>query len=218
MADSADDTGFLARWSRRKALARAGVPEQSLPEAPGPVQKEQQNALPQTAGESAPARAPEPLPDSATEKDADQPVLTLADVAKLTRDSDYTRFMASGVQTEVKNAALKKLFTDPHFNLMDGLDVYIDDYNVADPLPQNMILKMAQAKFLGLVRDAAEETLSDTSKDEPNAVAAPTPAGPDKPAELIASNENTDLQLQPDHESGRAGAPAGPGEDARREH
>jgi hypothetical protein len=117
----------------------------------------------------------------------------------------------------VKNAALKKLFTDPHFNLMDRLDVYIDDYNVADPLPQNMILKMAQAKFLGLVRDAAEEALSDTPKDEPNAV-APMPVGPDRPAELIASNENTDLQLQPDDESGRAGAPAGPGEDARREH
>ena len=217
MADSADDTGFLSRWSRRKALARAGVPEQSLPEPPNPAPEAESNALPQPTGELAPARAPEPVAEASTRKDDDEPVLTLADVAKLTRDSDYSRFMASGVQTEVKNAALKKLFTDPHFNLMDRLDVYIDDYNVADPLPQDMILKMAQAKFLGLVRDAAEETLSDTSKDEPNAV-APMPVGPDKPAELIASNENTDLQLQPDDESGRAGAPAGPGEDARREH
>jgi len=217
MADSADDTGFLSRWSRRKALARAGVPEQSLPEPPSPAPEAQANALPEPAVELAPTRAPEPAPEAATEKDTDEPVLTLADVAKLTRDSDYSRFMASGVETEVKNAALKKLFTDPHFNLMDRLDVYIDDYNVADPLPQNMILKMAQAKFLGLVRDAAEETLSDKSKDEPNAV-APMPVGPDRPAELIASNENTDLQLQPNDESGRAGAPAGPGEDARREH
>jgi hypothetical protein len=33
----------------------------------------------------------------------------------------------------VRNAALKKLFTDPHFNVMDGLDVYIDDYGKPDP-------------------------------------------------------------------------------------
>src|SRR5262245_34578351 len=143
MADSVDDAGFLSRWSRRKALARAGVPEQSLPEPPSPVPEAQPNALPQAAGELAPA--PEPLPEAATKKEDDEPVLTLADVAKLTRDSDYSRFMGSSVETEVKNAALKKLFTDPHFNLMDRLDVYIDDYNVADPLPQNLILKMAQA-------------------------------------------------------------------------
>jgi hypothetical protein len=29
----------------------------------------------------------------------------------------------------VKNAAMKKLFADPHFNVMDRLDIYIDDYS-----------------------------------------------------------------------------------------
>ena len=60
---------------------------------------------------------------------------TLADVAALTRESDYSRFMATGVDGSVRNAALKKLFSDPHFNIMDGLDTYIDDYNKPDPLP-----------------------------------------------------------------------------------
>jgi hypothetical protein len=39
------------------------------------------------------------------------------------------------VAPEVKNAAFKKLFADPHFNVMDGLDIYIDDYSKPDPLP-----------------------------------------------------------------------------------
>ena len=30
---------------------------------------------------------------------------------------------------------MKKLFSDPHFNVMDGLDTYIDDYGKPDPLP-----------------------------------------------------------------------------------
>ena len=30
---------------------------------------------------------------------------------------------------------MKKLFSDPHFNVMDGLDTYIDDYGKPDPIP-----------------------------------------------------------------------------------
>ena len=41
-----------------------------------------------------------------------------------------------GVDASVKNAALKKLFADPHFNVMDGLDTYIDDYGKPDPIPE----------------------------------------------------------------------------------
>ena len=51
------------------------------------------------------------------------------------------------------NAALKKLFSDPHFNVMDGLDTYIDDYGKPDPLPPVMLRRMAQSTFLGLFDD-----------------------------------------------------------------
>ena len=63
------------------------------------------------------------------------PPPTLDDVAVLTRESDYSRFVAPDVDGGVSNAALKKLFSDPHFNVMDGLDTYIDDYSKPDPLP-----------------------------------------------------------------------------------
>ena len=67
--------------------------------------------------------------------------------------------MASDVDREVKNAALKKLFGDPRFNVMDGLDVYIDDYSKADPLPRSIVRQLAQAVFLGLVdAESSEES------------------------------------------------------------
>ena len=42
------------------------------------------------------------------------------------------------------NAALKKLFSDPHFNVMDGLDTYIDDYGKPDPIPPSMLRAHSQ--------------------------------------------------------------------------
>jgi hypothetical protein len=82
------------------------------------------------------------------------------------------------VTPEVKNAALKTLFTDPHFNLMDGLDTYIDDYGKPDPLPAGMLRKMLQSQALGLFDDektadaasaAADARLDAPSRNEPAA-------------------------------------------------
>ena len=61
------------------------------------------------------------------------PLPTLADAQALTPESDFKPFMARGVAADVKNAAMKKLFTDPHYNVMDRLDTYIDDYSLPRP-------------------------------------------------------------------------------------
>jgi hypothetical protein len=50
--------------------------------------------------------------------------------------------MASDVAPELRSRALKKLFTDPHFNVMDGLDTYIDDYGKPDPIPESWYGRM----------------------------------------------------------------------------
>ena len=201
----ADDPGFLSRWSRRKAEVRVGAP---VADAPPPAQ-------PDPAGGAAPAlpapRAELPIePPVAAPAEACDPLPTLADVAQLTRESDYTRFVAQGVATNVKNAALKKLFGDPHFNVMDGLDTYIDDYGKPDPLPAGMLRQMAQAKFLGLFDDEEDE-----APDPPGAVAAVagTPPSPETPA-----HEDTDLRLQPHDAAGRPGPEPGAGQDGGSEH
>jgi hypothetical protein len=139
------------------------------------------------------------------------PAPTLADVAALTRDSDYSRFVAAGVDEGVKRAALKKLFSDPHFNVMDGLDVYIDDYNKPDPLPTAMLRKMWQSKSLGLFDDEGEAkaALTQASPDGAREPAVPQ-SGLDE-AVPPSPDENPDLRLQPDDEAGRPGPDAGAG-------
>lgn len=183
----AEADGFLARWSQRKTLARQEG-EAALP--PEPVR---------TPAMPAPVQVPDPVPvpqdeSAPTEQQAAaEPPPTLADVARLTPASDFSRFVAQGVEPEVKNAALKTLFSDPHFNVMDGLDTYIDDYSKPDPLPASMLKKMAQARFLGLF-----------TEDDPDAPTSP----PD---------EDPDLRLQPHDAAGREGPEPGAGGDTRRE-
>ena len=54
--------------------------------------------------------------------------------------------MQSGIASATRNAALKKLFADPHFNVMDGLDTYIDDYTKSDPIPEEWLKTMWQSR------------------------------------------------------------------------
>ncbi len=140
----------------------------------------------------------------------------MADVAALDRSSDYSRFVAPGVEPGVRNAAMKKLFSDPHFNVMDGLDIYIDDYGKSDPIPESMLRQMVQAKFLGLFDD--EE---DKAKEGGGAGASPAPTQPAAASGIAAADppaadnrrhdDDTDLQLQPDDAAGRSGPDEGAG-------
>ena len=151
------DDGFLSRWSRRKAEART----LREPEADDIVAAPAGHAAPTPAADAVEARMTDaPTPPAADHRQppahAATPPPTLDDVAALSRDADFSRFVAPGVDDGVKQAALRKLFSDPHFNVMDGLDTYIDDYNKADPLPASMLRKMTQAAFLGLFREDDE--------------------------------------------------------------
>src|SRR3954466_13553302 len=64
----------------------------------------------------------------------------------LTFESDFKDFMHSKVEEGVKRAALKKLFADPRFNVMDGLDTYIDDYSIENPIPDEMMARLDHAR------------------------------------------------------------------------
>jgi len=64
----------------------------------------------------------------------------------LSFESDFRVFMRAKVDEGIKRAALKKLFSDPRFNIMDGLDVYIDDYSKEDPIPPGMLAQLQHAR------------------------------------------------------------------------
>jgi len=206
------DPGFLSRWSRRKTQARQGeTPAEPAPAA-DPIAPVTEMPV-ATATQSTAALALQPIDRQAPGSDASAPGTTapppptLADVAALTRESDFSRFVAPDVDGEVKHAALKKLFGDPHFNVMDGLDVYIDDYNKPDPLPASMLRQMAQAAFLGLIDPEPQPA--------PAAAACPAAQAP-KTVEVNVASEDTapqphedaDLRLQPHDAAGCRGAQA----------
>ncbi len=79
-----------------------------------------------------------------------QPVATppveLPSPDSLTFESDFKAFMRAKIDEGVKRAALKKLFSDPRFNVMDGLDIYIDDYSKDDPIPAAMLASLEHSK------------------------------------------------------------------------
>ena len=56
------------------------------------------------------------------------------------------RYVQPDVAPEVRNAAMKKLWSDPHFNVMDGLDTYIDDYTKNDPISEVMLKTLEHAR------------------------------------------------------------------------
>jgi hypothetical protein len=217
--------GFLSRWARRKsdalqatplaepmALAKTGALPGTEAELTQPVPAEMTplaTPSPGTAGGADAANPPE-LPQ--------KPALSLDDVKLLTKDSDFKPYMASDVGPEVRNAAMKKLFADPHFNVMDGLDIYIDDYSKADPIPESMLRQMASAKFLKLFDDDEEEEGGKEGKER-GTVATEEDAAPRESANIAdaqsvpQSSENPALSAQ-DPSSSPDSLPAAPLPDA----
>jgi hypothetical protein len=123
---------FLNRWSRRKA-GEPVEPEKKAVDLVNHSEVVEPNTFSQ-------------------EKDLPAPV-TLEDVEKIDRFApDFSAFMKPEVDPSVQQAALKKMFSDPHFNVMDGLDIYIDDYSKPDPIPLEMLKRMVQSDMLNIFR------------------------------------------------------------------
>ena len=161
--------GFLGRWSKRKAG----------------IETKEEAALEKKV-EAPKEASSDPIVEKTTE-DAPPP-LTLEDVAKIDRfDPDFSAFMKPDVDPAVQQAALKKMFTDPHFNIMDGLDIYIDDYSKPDPLPPGMLERMVQSDMLNLFRKSGAELTQETQKS-----GNPTP-NPELEADTLAAQPQSAL-------------------------
>jgi hypothetical protein len=226
MTDDRRNAGFsLRRWSQRKLEAkraeesalRPGNRQDTGPEGtsahpradPTPPMAADAPANPRAASETAPVPslgAGHPPPTTAAPRESGQPGTLSADAAlppidSLTIESDFTPFMRSGVDADVKRGALKKLFRDSRFNVMDGLDVYIDDYSKPSPIEPEVVRTLMQARYIfdpprtrvndqGVVEDIPREaTTADATA--PDALDAETPAAaaPSNIAEKLAAEQ-----------------------------
>ncbi len=119
----------LKRWSRRKLeAARAQAAPASEP----------------AASPEAPV-APSPQPAEQVTPNANP---ALPPIESLTIDSEFAAFFKPEVPEATKRAALKQLFRDPRFNIMDGLDVYIGDYTQSDPIPPEMMKRLLHTRHI----------------------------------------------------------------------
>jgi len=205
------DDGFLSRWARRKAEARGGAPTTEAEPAPAVPADRGEPPLP--TAPAVPVSTALSLESTASPAVTPEPPLpTLDDVARLTKDSDFSPYVARNVDARVRNAAMKKLFSDPHFNVMDGLDTYIDDYGKPNPIPLSMLRRMNQAAVLGLFADESDAAakaplpaLASPDGVDPAAVAqSKLPVSPSAPEP--STDDDPDLQLQRDDADRRPGA------------
>lgn len=149
--------GFLGRWSRRK-LAAAGTAAPA--DAPVIAPQEGAMSVPGAAAVTAPA-----ADEGAAAVVPPAVEVQLPAVEALTLDSDFTAFLKEEVGEVLRRKALHKLFSDPHFNRMDGLDIYIDDYSQPDPIPPDVLARLKHAREW-LQSDADEDAAGVGSGDE----------------------------------------------------
>ena len=124
-------------------------------------------------------------PEKAVDPRAPAPELPPLD--KLTFDSDYRGFFHPKVDEGMRRAALKKLFTDPHFNVMDGLDTYIDDYSKTEPIPAAMLAGLKQAQ--NILQWAKEDTEKRNKEEAERLQAKEAPQALESPAAPSSATE-----------------------------
>jgi hypothetical protein len=100
----------------------------------------------------------------------------LPPLESLTFESDFKDFMHAKVEESVKRAALKKLFADPRFNVMDGLDTYIDDYSIENPIPDEMMARLDHARQALFGKQDEEEAKAPEEKPDDTASSDDDPA------------------------------------------
>ena len=158
---------FLTRWSR---LKRTGaLPAEAAPTSP-PSAAASPGSVP-AAG----------APDAAAAHA--EAAASLPPIESLSIESDFAPFFQPKVPEALRRAAVKKLFADPRFNVMDGLDVYIDDYSKADPIPPEML------KMLNHARDLIDHPSNRIEREQ--AAAAGDGTAPDTGIDESAAAEST---------------------------
>ena len=89
----------------------------------------------------------------------------LPPVDQLTPESDFSGFMNPKVEDALRRVALKKLFSDPHFNIPDPYEAYSGDYTGGEPIPPAMLATLEQMKAL-LKTPPAETAKKEISQEE----------------------------------------------------
>jgi len=188
---------FLSRWARRKREQAVEQPAENPAGTtlPADARGEQDPRSPAPPGEAAlrsGTGAAGEAPRLEARIDGGHPAEPgapeLPPVESLTPESDFRPFLRDGVPPATRSAALKKLFADPAFNVMDGLDVYIEDFGKTEPVPESLLKGLAQSRLLGLVGEP-EQAGGQAAEPVAGQAAGQTAGAPRQPAVPQAAGE-----------------------------
>jgi hypothetical protein len=88
------------------------------------------------------------------------------EIAQKGMDADFSAFMQQGVDAGVRRTAIQQLFKQPAFNVMDGLDVYIENFNLYEALPASELPGIAHARALLFPELEQTETAEEAAAEE----------------------------------------------------
>ena len=174
------ERSFLSRWSRRKqAIARGETPAEPPP--------------PAVVATPAPATAQDepPLPDPLS--------LGMAD--------DFSAFLCDKVPPALKHKAMQHLFSHPHFNELDMMDVYMEDFNLVPNLEPASLDLVKHAKAV-LDPDFGQAPETQTEADPEAAADHPASALPEAAENVVAVDSTHEGNLDEDDPPAEDARPA----------
>jgi len=188
-ADTLEHEEFLTRWSRRKALSRAGV------ELPEPVDE--------VAGDSESPAGDAVRADEEDRRDlvgyvdgeaveAPAAATELPPIESLGEDSHYSAFLAADVPADLQRQALRKLFRSPKFNVRDGLNDYDLDFSSPEPLGDIVTAEMRHRLRIELERLAGLDDDEGVTTDEDQDAAPARVAGGEEHEQSAESEPDDD--------------------------
>lgn len=211
--DDVQDESFLRRWARLKQESRQGD-EVAQPPAPaaGQAAADSNQGSPggsaAAGGEDAAADGSEPGADGAE-------ALDLPPIESLTAESDFGNFMQPGVDPVLRRMALRKMWQNPKYGVVDELDPFRADFAAFTPLGDTITADM---KFHAerLLREQLEKAGEATGA---SAVEADEGAGSDADqgaADATAGESGArDESADSDTDAEEPGTPTEDGDDRR---
>jgi hypothetical protein len=131
-----EDEGFLQRWSRRKQDALREEIEAETDPLEQPDVRDPAEANDRSQAEEADAvlvEASEDASDAASDPDADEPEPPgdedMPPLESIDQGGSIKPFMSPRVSEGLRRAALRRLFRQPKYNVVDMLDDYAEDYS-----------------------------------------------------------------------------------------
>ncbi len=200
---------LIHRWSQRKSQPQpnppAAEPSQSTAEkikdAAGAADQDTSSAAPDAMSNQAAGETHESKPEP----------IELPSLDSLDENSDYSAFMAEGVDEKIKKLALRKLFKSAVFNIRDGLDDYDDDFTAFEELGDIVTsdMKFQQQRLAAEKEQAERDAAAQTAADEPVSEKEP-------PAEASAAvtGDEAEAAANPPSDTQQAAADSSAGEEA----